>query len=479
MEAVSALASSHWKQKRDGGRPERKFGSIQYGSSGALISPISSMDDLQSTGGVSWDLNTQGGDIEMFDSGIDVGSDPPNLSPGLEHKNASIRLLNAQLANPALATTDSAMATLLLLCLYHVCETGTGQFRTHLAGVKKLMGMRGIGKSSQRWTWMETVFTWLDNMSAPINNRHTQLEAMDYFGTLTEASTDEWDIESLTGCDRHLFLKISKLSRVNMLSQTAPSNPSRRWFTSTEMEDDEWEEPVRNENDGRHDFWEAWRALREELVEWTPSVKFAAKSSRHRNSDAAAFSPSSYQTVDSGFASLASSSPNSPTIQGFRNGACASPRKMSFKAQEAVENNHWLHASNVWRSAAILYLDRLAYPHLSSSHPVFQNTVRKVLDHMNCIPTTSGLSKLLFWPMFVVGSECVVDSHRAMVRQRCYEMHSASGFCSKIAGLNILEKIWDSSEEILQDPELDESMGGRGLRWRRSMAAEDGEYLMI
>src|SRR5690606_7809355 len=183
-----------------------------------------------------------------------------------------------------------------------------------------------------------------------------------------------------------------------------------------------------------------------DLNDWNPSPRFAATSSRQRMSDSVS-SISSIQTIDSGFASMNSTSPNSPVLSGFRSGASFSPRKMSFKAQEAVETNHWLHASNVHRSAAILYLDRLAYPHLSSSHPIFQNTVRKVLDHMTCIPVASGLNKTLFWPLFITASECVVDAHRELIRQRCYSMQSASGFFNKVAGLDVLERIWSEDED--------------------------------
>ena len=64
----------------------------------------------------------------------------------LEHKAASIKFLNAQLADPHLAKTDSAMATLLILLLYHICKASVGQSKTHLADVKKLMG---IGEDSK------------------------------------------------------------------------------------------------------------------------------------------------------------------------------------------------------------------------------------------------------------------------------------------------------------------------------------------
>src|SRR5690606_34170580 len=131
---------------------------------------------------------------------------------------------------------------------------------------------------------METVFTWLENMSAPMNNRFSQLDAAEYMDSICEQNGD-WDIESLTGCDRELFAKISKLSMVNMLSQQPANNAHRRWMVPNEQEEDEWEQPKRNENDGRIEFWQAWNALRDDLNDWNPSPRFAATSSRQRMSD--------------------------------------------------------------------------------------------------------------------------------------------------------------------------------------------------
>ncbi|KAI5804131.1 fungal-specific transcription factor domain-containing protein [Peziza echinospora] len=368
----------------------------------------------------------------------------------LRYKNSAIKLLNGQLADSSMAVTDTAMATLLILLLYHVCETGIGQFKTHLAGVKKLMSMRGVGKETGKWGWMETVFTWFDNMSAPVNNREAQLRG-GYLDMVNE-STDDWGLESLTGCNRNLFMRLAGLGRINMLSQM-PATPATTYFKNDphhhhhgssgcetdDDEDDDDDEPLRNEHDGRHEFWRAWNAMKRDLYAWKPNTKKPA--------------------------------PISSTG--------------SNKAHEAVEKNHWLHSSNVYRYAAILYLDRLAYPHIPSSHPLFQNTVRAVLDHLNCIPATSGLSKSLMWPLFLAGAECVVDEHRMLIRERCFEMQREGGFCNKLAGLDVLECIWNEDKEVelfgfrASNEPGRECVGGRGLKWRRFTQMEDGEYLMI
>ncbi|RPB19609.1 hypothetical protein L211DRAFT_793859 [Terfezia boudieri ATCC MYA-4762] len=399
-----------------------------------------------------------------------------DCSTALSHKNASIKLLNSQLSNNSLAVADAAMATLLTLCLYHICETGVGQFKTHLAGVKKLMGMRCVGKVTGRWGWMETVFTWLDNMSASVNDREAQLRG-DYLDMIAETN-DDWDLESLTGCNRYLFMRLAKLAKVNMLSQQVPISFHRPGpYRHNHMGDDN-SEPVRNEYDGRDEFWAAWNAMKNDLLAWKPCSKYAATPWRHRALDYGYLSADVDFSQDLQFP-ISSTSTLQPTDP-------ASSMRKASKAYEAVENDHWLHSSNVWRYAAIIYLDRLAYPHLRSSHHVFQSTIRIVLDHLNCIPTTSGLSKSLMWPLFITGTECVVGEHRMFIRERCFDMQRDCGFFNKVSGLDILETIWDQEldEDSFYGPSGYaipgcETIGGRGLKWRRAIQQEDGEYLMI
>lgn len=493
MEAVYALSTSHLESK--------KKGAISFEKSNSEVSPIGSP-------GRSSPVHSQSPSSPMslahFNNGYRTSPDsyqrqhlPPTTSSAkgsnpaaFNHKNNSINLLNAQLTNPELAKSDSAMATLLILLFYHISETGIGQFKTHLAGVKKLMGMRCVGKETGIWGWMETVFTWLDNMSASVNNREAQLRG-GYLDMIFESS-DVWDLESLTGCDRDLFMRLASLGRINVLSQMPPKNGSYVSRSYTE-EDDGETEPFRDEDDGRDEFWLARNAIKKDLQDWRPTTIYAATPSRHQLEETRPtpkYNPTAFEDTEfsssvlSPSSSSYSTSPPPPSIG-------SPPRRKSSRAYEAVENNHWLHASNVYRYAAILYIDRLTYPHLPSSHSIFQNTVREVLDHVNCIPN-SGLSHRLLWPLFITGTECVVDAHRDMIRERCMEMQRECGFFNKVSGFEVLEKIW--SEDMIREEDhlcdemfagarrmgkVSQSIGGRGLRWRKVTGHEDAEYLMV
>jgi len=50
----------------------------------------------------------------------------------------------------------------------------------------------------------------------------------------------------------------------------------------------------------------------------------------------------------------------------------------SFEVNARAEKGEWVHAMNIYRDTAILYLNRLAYPHVPSAHSIFQREVQQV-----------------------------------------------------------------------------------------------------
>jgi hypothetical protein len=119
----------------------------------------------------------------------------------------------------------------------------------------------------------------------------------------------------------------------------------------------------------------------------------------------------------------------------------------------------------------------------------------------------------LLWPLFITGSECVLESHRDTVRQRCRAISQDSGFFNNLTSLELLEKIWaqDMCETETMSGQLDTRaiyglemaptavmgsdffMGGvsvypatsssriQGFRWHELMQAKraEGEYLVV
>ena len=433
MEAVYALASSHLQQKRRREQPaERGSRTLPFSSGSSSRSSASPQTPPQ-----------------YIAAGHSLGNSTNNIiSSALRHKNAAIKLLNDQLSNTSRVVTDSAMATLLVICVYHVCETGIGQFRTHFAGVKKLVEMRGVGvgldvgEETGKWGWMETVFTWMDNLSATVNNREAQLGGE--YVEMVAGTKGEWGLESLVGCERGLFKMLAGLPGINMLSQQTLVRESGLGLGKFE-------------GDERKEFWREWNVLRNDLAMWEPADQYAPTSLRQNstNSTYEYYSPSGL-----GF-DTAPASPVTPTTS----------TRPSFLHDVAAQEIHRFHASNVYRYAAILYLHRLAYPDLPSDHYIFQDVVRDIIFHLGGVPSSAPLAKALVWPVFVTGAECVGEEDRKVVKERCESMWRDGGFWNKVVGGKVLEEVWK---------EEDAGVGRKGgLRWGRVVGREMGEVLVM
>ena len=391
----------------------------------------------------------------------------------LFYKGASIKGLNEQLADPTRRQDDSILATLLILCLYHICDTGVGKFKTQFAGVKKILALRGgtRGRNSKATNWLTIMFTWFDAMTASVNDREGQFSGDDI--DMSRVSSNEWALENLAGCDGRLFKIIAKLGRLNMLSQNKPvadqsprSSPkastpppqgqSQDYYSMghTRFDGNDWpvtptSEPEVKDSDTRIQFWKELAETRRGLQEWQ-------------------LNDSVYSTP------VESTNPES-------------------------DRRDIYHISESFRHSALLYTERLAYPHLSSSHPNFQNLVGQALFHITNVKS----DVFLLWPLFITGTECVSEQGRHMIRERCLDIQKDSGFFNNISGLELLEKIWrDDNQEtgvasitddtILhrQHPQqqpltgmapVDYStmVGSGAFKWRKAMQKVDGEYIVV
>lgn len=397
----------------------------------------------------------------MMDAVLDQPTQYAPNEPSLEelyHKGASIKALNEQLADPTRRMDDSILATLLILCLYHICDTGVGKFKTQFAGVKKILALRGgnSGNNSKATNWLTIMFTWFDAMTATVNDREGQLPGDEI--NLSTGDGEEWALENLAGCDGRLFKIISKLGRLNLLSQNRPvheNSPSRtanvkigptpspgsksqdyysmnyRRFDGNGWSNLQNTEEVADERDSRAQFWKEWSDIREQLQGWQLHTPVP-------------------------------SATDSETVKGDR-----------------IDLSH---ISESFRYSALLYTERLAYPHLSSAHPNFQNLVTQALYHIAHVKS----DVFLLWPLFITGTECVSEQGRFLIRERCLDIQKDSGFFNNISCLELLEKSWrDDWIDDVDDfgPRLDEAssrnMGGHGFKWRKAMERVDGEYIVV
>ncbi|QDS73958.1 hypothetical protein FKW77_008167 [Venturia effusa] len=405
----------------------------------------------------SKELNSFGSD--PFDSLSSDNIRDVSNSPTLEEMNfkvTSVGLFNASLKEQGGAGDDSVLATLLILCLFHVCDSGFSKFKTQLAGVQKLLKMREKqGGSAEFLNWIQMFFTWFDVLTATVNDREAQVRP-DTFDML-DLSANLGALEHLSGCEGRLFKLIARLGRLNLLSQNKTTLPTTRASRSRSLPDyysldgNGWGNPIFPPNeipasqtpshDPRQEFWCEWSHIRSRLVNWNPP---------------------------------------------------AGPQPTMTEADHASLH----HISEAFRHAALLYTERLGSPQLPPSSAPIQTLVSAALRHISAIPVTSCVNKFLLWPLFIAGTECVTKFDRDIIRQRCVEITRESGFWNNMSCLDVLERVWKeddfaegwvfvrSGEEArLSSVPMMSSMGGQAFRWRKAMlkAAEgsEGDYIVV
>ncbi|KAI5202101.1 hypothetical protein E4T39_04938 [Aureobasidium subglaciale] len=402
------------------------------------------------------------------------------------HKSVSIGHLQAQLADTVNAQDDSVLAILLILCLFHVCDSGFSKFKTQLEGVQKLLSMRDPGVRTGFIGWVEMFFAWFDVMTSTVNDRETEIQG-DRLDML-HYSSNLGALEQFSGCDGRLFKLIARLGRLNLLSQNRPVRPDPRnskpsyGATATPKAKDQgvsstskvWRSrpqagPMdfsrldgngwgalladvpednhtvfREHSDTRHEFWKEWHDIRSRLETWSM--------------ESPCLSPTALDPL----------------------GASLEPGQRDLT-----------HINESFRSSALLYTERLAHPFLPSSSPKFQAHVRNALSHIAALEITSCVNKFLLWPLFIAGTECVDAADQALVRDRCIEVQIESGFFNNISVLDVLEKVWAENDiQDVQDADYDEVQRRRdsakengdrvqAFRWRKAMDRVDGEYLVI
>ncbi|KAJ5909137.1 hypothetical protein N7495_001819 [Penicillium taxi] len=410
------------------------------------------------------------------------------------HRGMAVKALNADLADPQRRLSDSVLATILILCLFHGCDTGVAEFKSQFAGVTRLLAIRMRHSSivTDDLKWIIRMFSWLDTLTATTNDRDVQLRGKCL--EITSTTDGEWGLENLAGCDGRLFKMISQLGRLNVLSQNQQPNESRSadftlqstslppnmlfpgWDTVTSSSPPgsltnsgygfSLPTPPSSTDEARKssspEFWTEWYSLRQRLESWR-------------------FDPPSVASIPSPSPSSSNTAWNPPTfIPEY------SPSQSYQVAQENLQDVYQI--SECFRHAALLYCERLAEPGLPSQHPRIQHLVHLA---MHCLCAVQS-DVYLLWPLFIVGSECVQENHRATIRDRCNDISKDSGFVNNISCLDLLERIWaehsdESSHPIYPSgfgpPPLDKSgssITAHAFRWSHVMQAKrgDGEYMV-
>ncbi|KAJ5152243.1 hypothetical protein N7492_010538 [Penicillium capsulatum] len=411
------------------------------------------------------------------------------------HRAMAVKALNADLADPRRRLSDSVLATLLILCLFHGCDTGVAEFRSQFAGVTRLLAirMRHSPVMTEDIKWFIRMFSWFDTLTATTNDRDVQLRGR-CLEVCSTSDGEEWGLENLAGCDGRLFKLVSQLGRLNLLSQDqkpSDSRPADVTIPTTPLPPSMlfpgWETVTTNTLPGSSagapygfssptppqssdhakkpsspEFWTEWYSLRQRLESWRFDPPAETTLPSPSPSGSPAWTPPTF---------LPSSSSSKPY-------------------PVAIENMQDIYQiSECFRHAALLYCERLAEPSLPSQHPRIQHLVHLA---MHCLCAVQS-DVYLLWPLFIVGSECVQENHRMAIRNRCRDISKDSGFVNNISCLELLEKIWEGHSEESSypvyptgsgpPPPLDgrgASMTSQAFRWSRVMQAKrgDGEYMV-
>ncbi|KAF2195958.1 hypothetical protein GQ43DRAFT_290702 [Delitschia confertaspora ATCC 74209] len=407
-------------------------------------------------------------------------------SEELHYKSKSIVLLNQQLADPNGAQNDSVLATLLILCLFHVCDSGFAKFKTQLAGVQKLLSMRNRNVHSSFVGWIELFFTWFDVMTSTVNDRETEVQGDSL--DMTNLTANLGALEHLAGCEGRLFKLIARLGRLNLLSQNRPV----REDSTTPVQAPLPRYPPARERKQSKDFYSldfgnlngnGWRSAgTSPISEVPPTVSTQDPSNRTPNNTA-----ENIQTTNDTHSNPATTSNSSFWTEYYdiRNRLQGWSFPITTPTSSA-SSTALLHISESFRYSALLYTERLASslsPSNTPSSSSFQHLVAQGLYHISQIPVTSCVNKFLLWPLFIIGSECEREEDRAVVRMRCVEIGRESGFFNNLRGLEVLEKMWFEEKGERRDSVKGGRMGAAGcrqaFRWRKGMDRVDGEYIVI
>jgi hypothetical protein len=417
-------------------------------------------------------------------------------------KRQACNLLNKLLEAPDAAEDDSVLATILVLCLLSVCDTGVSRMSSQMEGVQKLLLRRSpLSRQSDFFQWAQMFFIWFDVMTSAVNQRETRVtgHGLDW----QDLRTDIGSMEELSGCDGRLIKVIAKLGRLDCLATAKPvrmaeidlaamsnTHPTLALpdakipLTACAHEsaphashlqvgdifgssnkfvpefDNDWSltalDPILCGTglepkfpDERIAFWQEWYDARAALETWTP--------------------------------------------RATRTSHCIESNEQRA-SREAME-----HINQSFKYAGLLFTERLADPFTPSSAARFQRHVLPGMQHIHAIPVDSCVTKFLLWPLFILGSECAAEPHRDLIRDRCHAIHRESGFSNNLTTLKMLERIWleispggfgapgaDEAERAGRKHDYEVSRRGlshgHAFRWRKLMLEHQqsqGEYIVI
>ena len=305
-------------------------------------------------------------------------------------------------------------------------------------------------------------------------------------------------MEQFSGCDGRLFKLIARLGRLNLLAQGRPvrgQNSTQQTQQPAPTHRATFQSPRKRNNFGKVGANKSLSAADYANIDgngWgTPIISSDEEDAGNWEGESGFVMDdrvefwAEWHDVRCRLQSFQMDLPNIPSA--------TSPNVPTDPTELEIGQRDMIHINESFRCSALLYTERLGYPLRPSSHHSLQQLVAEALYHITSLAIDSCVNKFLLWPLFIIGTECVDERHRDIIRNRCIEVQKESGFYNNISSLEVLEKVWEeagSNAYRSEDHEIrarrrdsEEAVRtgryGQAFRWRKAMDRVDGEYIVI
>lgn len=332
------------------------------------------------------------------------------LQKEFHFKGLASRLVNEQLGDMGLRKDDSLEATILILCLDHVCGMGLANLKRRFASVTKILSLHGdcTTISIKSMTWLAIMFTWFDSMILAGGPGKGHCPVRDTIASgIIEGS---WKREGLAGCNGKLFSIITQLGRLSLASgdpfiqahqaanvgfgqiSTSANHQYDYHTMNPNQPDDGRPAPfVDAGTDPRTRFWRERNEIQAELDgwQWDPPMR----------------------------------NQNCPKTTPFRHiNSC--------------------HVSESFRCAALLYIEFLASSRMAGMQPRVGSLVKRVAYHVSNVE--ADVSLLL--PLFVAGLDDPAEQTCHLMGEGCLDLTEDSDFLKNVPALEMSLQLWRAQD---------------------------------
>ncbi len=329
------------------------------------------------------------------------------------YKEASLNLLNDQLAVLNRTKDDSTAATFLVLSLYQVCGMGVAVLEHHFAGMMMRLSLQEENSTLNLKisTWLAVMFTWLDPVVLP--------DGEDKAGAninISSINDETWALDGLAGPCGKLFNIVTKLRRLNLAIGGLPNKRDvllQGGFGGIPSTVDEGYDLynlkqiqadrsrafslVDTEMDPRATFWRQWNEARAELQGWQVDTPLGNSSS---------FKAALFGQVTSS------------------------------------------HESESFRYAALLYMELLAEPGGGGMRPHVQTLVMRLRHHVSKVEVELSLLS----PLFIAGLGPHIEQKYHLIPGGCWDMQEKSDFLKNVPTFELLRHLWGNDEDSTSAP---------------------------